>query len=55
MSPLNEMQCSSSRKPRPPRRQRIDRIVRRAVRRAVCQCSEPRPQHPSGRVINLPV
>jgi hypothetical protein len=32
-----------------PRRQRIDRIVRRAVLRAVCECIEPRVLRPAPR------
>jgi hypothetical protein len=36
------LQVHSTPKTRLSRRQRIDRIVRRAVRRAVCECTDPR-------------
>lgn len=48
------MQAQMTPKTRRSRRERIDRIVRRAVRRAVCEC-EARPMQVSARTVAVPV
>jgi hypothetical protein len=45
------LQLHPNAKSRLSKRQRIDRIVRRAVRRALCECSETRPVQVSARAV----